>query len=829
MKMETKENDDVQEDWSTPASPIVVLQKLSEEAVRRAGEALHGAYSGSPIFKTPPQLDPAPRHRRARSEVVDSFHRRSSSTSSFQKWTCQMRKALHWNSSSFREGSQFPSFDPEILANQKRQWYQLQSKTLDREKYKEPTSLFEHFIVAGLHPDANLGVVEDAFIRKKKWEKARAEMLSLKTPPYQQPTLPKLEPQVLFKYPPGKKLALRLKDLAAFCFPEGVKAQVLEKTPSLSELNELVYGQEHLFRDDSSFIFSLKVADNATLYGVCLHVKEFVQKPHAISGVSSGLSLSHSGCNRFLVPAPRCYCFLTRVPFFELHFEILNSIVSQDRLNRITQFVSEISFADHVPLHSVSKDHTNGNVDSPCEESDTDWMASAIPVNSATAVTAAAAGIISEEDVPSSGRELNFPTANDSLDNSRFRRLDKDDRTNMHYFDTCSSKAENQSNDIEQMYRTHVNSHTPDGRPIVYPRTQSLNHSSSFEALFSSARSMASEVDVDGTLSDVNDDPSDDTVMEWARESKNDLLQLVCGYHSIPLPPRGSQIIFRPLEHLQASEYQRPPISALGLCEKYLDIEMKNCNKVTQVKLKLAAAEEAASLSLWTTATICRVLSLESILALVTGVLLEKQVVVLCPNLGVLSALVLSIIPMIRPFEWQSLFLPILPGKMLDFLDAPVPFIVGIQHKIGDLKKKISNLVRVNAIKNQVKTCYLPLLPRRKELISELGPFYSLLSRESSISQKHPVHKCNEVQANAAAQFLLVMRQYMESLCADFRSHTITSVQSNDDRVSILLKDSFIDSFPDEDQSFIELFVETQLFTVLSDSRLSSFENEYPH
>jgi hypothetical protein len=83
------------------------------------------------------------------------------------------------------------------------------------------------------------------------------------------------------------------------------------------------------------------------------------------------------------------------------------------------------------------------------------------------------------------------------------------------------------------------------------------------------------------------------------------------------------------------------------------------------------------------------------LLALVTGVLLEKQVVILCPNLvgfskivlindhclsicinldcfrepfilaifdtmqGVLSAVVLSLIPMIRPFQWQSLLLPV--------------------------------------------------------------------------------------------------------------------------------------------------------------------------
>lgn len=68
----------------------------------------------------------------------------------------------------------------------------------------------------------------------------------------------------------------------------------------------------------------VQVADNATLYGVCLHVMEIVQRPPGILGVSSPLSHSSAGCNRFLVSAPRCYCVLTRVPFFELHYEMLN-------------------------------------------------------------------------------------------------------------------------------------------------------------------------------------------------------------------------------------------------------------------------------------------------------------------------------------------------------------------------------------------------------------------------------------------------------------------------------------------------------------------------
>ncbi|KAL3828102.1 hypothetical protein ACJIZ3_016904 [Penstemon smallii] len=824
MEMETREIGDIPEDWSTPASPIEVLQHFSEEAVRRAGEAWHTAITGSSMLK-PPILEPPPRHRRTRSEVVVPIYRRSNSTSNFQKWKSQMQKALHWGSRSFREDSQYSSFDPEILANQKRQWYQFHSKSLDPEKYREPTALFEHFIIVGLRPDVNLEIVEDAFIRRKKWEQemARNEMYDSNTRQYRRPTLPTLEPQVLFKYPPGQKLALRSKDLAAFCFPGGVKARLLERTPSLNELNELVYGQEHLCKDDLSFIFSLKVADNATLYGVCLHIQEIVQKPHVMSGIASPLSRPSPGCSRFLVSAPRCYCILTRVPFFELHYEMLNSIIAQERLNRITQFVNEMALADSVPSPSTSKNHINGNLDSPVEESATDWMASAIPVDSAVALTAAAAGIISDKEVTSKW-ELYSPgsaTASDASDNSEMREWDKDGSRNMNTYDCYSSSPETRTSGLEKMYGVHYNSHTP---PDV---NQTSAHLPNFESLFSSATSMVSEDEDDEIFYNQDKDSSDDVIMKWARENKSDMLQIVCGYHSRPLPERGSEITFQPLDHLQAIEYQRPSVSSLGLCDKYIDLKLKDSKEAPQVKLKLATAEEAASLSLWSTATICRVLSLENILALVTGILLEKQVVVLCPNLGVLSAVVLSIIPIIRPFEWQSLFLPILPDKMLDFLDAPVPFIVGIQHKLADMKMKTSNLVRVIVGKDQVKTCSLPLLPQRKKLISELKPIHSTLSREESIAQRQPVYKCNEVQAEAAAQFLTVMRRYLESLCADLRLHTITSVQSNNDRVSILIKDSFIDSFPSRDQSFVKLFVETQLFTVLSDSRLSSFENEY--
>jgi hypothetical protein len=40
------------------------------------------------------------------------------------------------------------------------------------------------------------------------------------------------------------------------------------------------------------------------------------------------------------------------------------------------------------------------------------------------------------------------------------------------------------------------------------------------------------------------------------------------------------------------------------------------------------------------------------------------------------------------------------------------------------------------------------------------------------------------LQAEAATQFLNIMWYYLDSLCSDLKSHTITSVQSNNDRVT---------------------------------------------
>lgn len=73
-----------------------------------------------------------------------------------------------------------------------------------------------------------------------------------------------------------------------------------------------------------------------------------------------------------------------------------------------------------------------------------------------------------------------------------------------------------------------------------------------------------------------------------------------------------------------------------------------------------------------------RTLSITNILVL-WGILLQEGRVVLCSDhLSLLTPIVESLLSLLFPFNWHGMYVPILPSNMLDALDAPVPYLVGI-------------------------------------------------------------------------------------------------------------------------------------------------------
>ncbi|CAL5367788.1 unnamed protein product [Camellia sinensis] len=139
------------------------------------------------------------------------------------------------------------TYNPEVLTSQKRQWASVQLQSLlayfewkaykklcnlssnllitsnafdscDHRPLKEPSRLFESMVVVGLHPNCDIQALQKQYFGRKS------------------------EGSVLFVYPPEKQLPLTYKDLLSFCFPGGVEVHAIEKTSSMSELNEILLG-----------------------------------------------------------------------------------------------------------------------------------------------------------------------------------------------------------------------------------------------------------------------------------------------------------------------------------------------------------------------------------------------------------------------------------------------------------------------------------------------------------------------------------------------------------------------------------------------------------
>ncbi|KAL4269628.1 hypothetical protein GQ457_HM001880 [Hibiscus cannabinus] len=366
---------------------------------------------------------------------------------------------------------------------------------------------------------------------------------------------------------------------------------------------------------------------------------------------------------------------------------------------------------------------------------------------------------------------------------------------------------------------------------LRYYQYESSESSCSFQGSPCDDRNLRSDVDdtetEEASISGQEDSSDHLDILEWAKANKHGSLQILCEYYQLRCPARGSKLRFHPLEHLHLLEYHRPDEQVLQIAGSTIDLSSCSTSlEFAEAYSALSAEEEAIALSTWAVACMCGSLRLEHVLTIFAGALLEKQIVVVCSNLGILSALVLSIVPLIRPYQWQSLLMPVLPDDMLDFLDAPVPYIVGVKNKTSEVQSKLANVILVDANKNQIKASTVPQLPQHKELFACLSPYHAKLVGESYLGRKRPVYECTNVQIEAAKGFLSVLRSYVDSLCSNMRSHTITNVQSNNDKVSLLLKESFIESFPSRDRPFMKLFVDTQLFTVHTDLVLSFIQKE---
>jgi hypothetical protein len=74
---------------------------------------------------------------------------------------------------------------------------------------------------------------------------------------------------------------------------------------------------------------------------------------------------------------------------------------------------------------------------------------------------------------------------------------------------------------------------------------------------------------------------------------------------------------------------------------------------------------------------------------------MEKSLVIVCRDAGVVTALAFAVTNLLTPFSWQGVFVPLLPNNVKEFFDAPVPFILGstVPPRSGEISSQAAVLM----------------------------------------------------------------------------------------------------------------------------------------
>jgi hypothetical protein len=71
-------------------------------------------------------------------------------------------------------------------------------------------------------------------------------------------------------------------------------------------------------------------------------------------------------------------------------------------------------------------------------------------------------------------------------------------------------------------------------------------------------------------------------------------------------------------------------------------------------------------------------LSPRKIIQIFSSVLMERRIILCSSNLNLLTGCAHALLALLYPFEWQHVFIPILPGALIDFCCSPLPYIIGM-------------------------------------------------------------------------------------------------------------------------------------------------------
>lgn len=118
-----------------------------------------------------------------------------------------------------------------------------------------------------------------------------------------------------------------------------------------------------------------------------------------------------------------------------------------------------------------------------------------------------------------------------------------------------------------------------------------------------------------------------------------------------------------------------------------------------------------------------RCLTIPNIVALLEFALSESRIIFISSHTAMLHLASKALISLLYPFKWASIFIPVLPARLVTALEAPCPYIVGIERRYTNMSLPEDDYVLVDLDNNSISASASPIsLPRqqRRKLVSLL-------------------------------------------------------------------------------------------------------------
>ncbi|XP_042259061.1 DENN domain-containing protein 5B isoform X4 [Thunnus albacares] len=174
-----------------------------------------------------------------------------------------------------------------------------------------------------------------------------------------------------------------------------------------------------------------------------------------------------------------------------------------------------------------------------------------------------------------------------------------------------------------------------------------------------------------------------------------------------------------PLESYVHNILYEVPLPALGRSLKFHGVyEPIVCQRPGPGELPLAD---------FPLAEVFNLLGVENLVQVFTCTLLEMQILLYSQDYQRLMTVAEGITTLLFPFQWQHVYVPILPASLLHFLDAPVPYLMGLQSKEGTDRSKLELPQEANLCFVDIDNHYIelpedfPQFPNKSEFIQELS------------------------------------------------------------------------------------------------------------